>query len=191
MRRLGIVIVGMSLFLAGAGAQSLLVSGTQNIHRKTPQVQGQKAQAAYLRRLQQAQRKALLAQSRALKAQQARARKAAAPHPTHRTAPSRPPTVIVQQVIVQAPTRSTSTAIPTALPPGIVTAVDLGAQTVTVKRENVETTYKVLVNTPIRIDTVGGKTLQDLAKDMTLDVTSIDGKTADTLVAHTPAKPPQ
>lgn len=189
MRRLGIVIVGMSLFLAGAGAQSLLGTGTQNIHRKTPQVQGQKEQAAYLRRLQQAQRKALLAQSRALKAQQARARKAAAPHPTRRVAPSRPPTVIVQQVIVQAPTRST--AIPAPLPPGIVTALDLNAQTVTVKRENVETTYKVLVNTPIRIDTLGGKELKDLAVDMTVEVTSADGKTADTLVAHTPAKPPQ
>lgn len=189
MRRLGIVIVGMSLFLAGAGAQSLLVTGTQNIHRKTPQVQGQKAQAAYLRRLQQAQRNALLAQTRALKAQQARARKAVAHPPKRRTTSSRPQTVIVQQVIVQAPTRST--AIPTPLSSGIVTALDLNAQTVTVKRENVETTYRVLVNTPILIDTVGGKELKDLTKDMTVDVTSADGKTADMLVAHTPTKPPQ
>lgn len=182
MNKIILILVGLALVLPGALAQP------KPKPKPTPDPkQLQKAQLTALLRLQQAQRSALLAQARALKAQQARLTKSrqAQAKAAHSPKSPRPPQAIVAARLPAPTPKPTPTPAPS--PPkftGVITAIDLEKNTVTVQRENVEITYTFLPTVSLNFYSGDGHGLKSLTKGTTIEVTSADGKRADMIVVH-------
>lgn len=190
MTKILLTLAGLALLLPAVATGQKPTPTPKPKATPTPQ-QVQRATVAAYVRMEKAQRSALLAQRRALAAQEARiakARRAALPKGKQPLLiVARPPVTHAKPTPPPKPTPAPSSAPTTTKTTkftGVITAVDLAKNTVTVKRESTERTFSFLTTVSLNFYSGEGNGLKSLTVGTTLDITSADGKTADVIVVH-------